>query len=177
MGKTPYATLKKQKEAAEARLGPHKIATVNFKSVDNAQEYHQKLIEKLHDRDHFEQHMADAYLDNAPLTAMLEKLTENTTDPRQNARKRGRDEDMAEMQYHLKRFSGTNMIMGMLTRLRSKDNAPFGLTVLSIIAYRTGVPRLYWRILNQARVIENCEWTESLVLGRTCGGIVDRHEW
>ena len=161
------AAIKRQRDEAFTMLEQHRLATVNFKGDVSAKEYHKNLIGNLHDRDNFEQHMSKEYIENAPLTALLKYATENSTNPRYNATARGKDPDDAELLYELKRFAGHNLIMSLLTRLRSKDNAPFHLTVLSIIAYRTGMPHAFWKVLQQARVLESYEWTEQRILELT----------
>ena len=67
----------------------------------------------------------------------------------------------------MSRIASLNMCMSVITRLRSAHNTPLNtppqIVALSILAYKNGVPRKYWRLMSACKVLMSYTWTEKFV--------------
>ena len=101
------------------------------------------------------------------LTGMLKLVALNTYNP--NA-KRGRDEEAigAALQRR-EQVRGVDYegILSQLLRLRSQHNAPFYTVLKSMVAFRQGLNKDYWRADTSQKLLMSYTWTHDFVLEMT----------
>ena len=101
------------------------------------------------------------------LTGMLKLVTLNTYNP--NA-KRGRDEEaIGAVLQRREQVRGVAYegILSQLLRLRSQHNAPFYTVLKSMVAFRQGLNKDYWRADTSQKLLMSYTWTHDFVLEMT----------
>ena len=100
---------------------------------------------------------------NLIVACRIKDITQNTYNPVTYARQNGLDEELHEYQYELGKISTLSMVMSLILRLKSEHHTPPMIVALSLIAYKLGVPRKFWRILTSCKILMSYTWTESFV--------------
>ena len=58
-------------------------------------------------------------------------------------------------------------ILSQLQRLRSQHNAPFLTVLKSMVAFRQGLNKDYWKAESAQKLLMSCSWTHDLVIEMT----------
>ena len=167
------AVLALQRPAGEAAMPLFSMATLNRKH-DDLGEGRRLLKVDLINPDCYPQAASCLRRLHSPLVAMLQMITDNSTDPKKNAKKRGLDADSAQLaadQYYARRGLVTEGILSQMQRLRSKDNTPFLTVLKSFVALKTGLHKKYWDAESKQKLLMGRTWTKELVLEMTQQGL------
>ena len=101
------------------------------------------------------------------LTGLLKLVTLNTYNP---AAKRGRSEEAiaAALERRDKvRAVAFESILSQLQRLRSQHNAPFLTVLKSMVAFRQGLNKDYWRAESSQKLLMSYSWTHDFIIELT----------
>ena len=101
------------------------------------------------------------------LASLLRLVTLNTYNPE---KKRGRTEEaiLAAVQKREKvRGVAYEGILSQLQRLRSQHNAPFLTVLKSMVAFRQGLNKDYWKAESAQKLLMSYSWTHDLVIEMT----------
>ena len=167
------AVLQLQRPAAEAAIPLFRMASLNRKH-DDLGEGRRLLKVDLINPYCYPQAASCLRRLHAPLVAMLQMITANSTDPQKNARKRGRDADSAQQaaeHYYARRGLVMEGVLSQLQRLRSKDNTPFLTVLKSFVALKTGLHKKYWDAEAKQKLLMGRTWTKELALEMTRQGL------
>lgn len=164
MGRTDHAEWKRRALAAEAlNEQTLKLVCVNYKKHDVAKDVRDALLQTMHLPEDFRNVCMHTYADNAKVTEFLTELCKNTYQASAQAKKSKLPSEVFVANNLLARQGALNLILSLLTRLRSEYNMPVQVVALSILAYRTGLPKVMWKALCHAHVIMSIEWTEKFI--------------
>lgn len=111
---------------------------------------------------------------NPLLASRLETVTENTYDPAAYARREGLDEAAAVLAHDQSSFGALNLVMALLTRLRSMHVTPVITVVLSSLCFFYHLPRRLWDWMCNLRLIMSYWWTARFVRQANEHLIIDR---
>ena len=100
---------------------------------------------------------------NPLLAHRLGKATENTYNPAAYARREGLDEAEAVLAHDQSSFGALNLVMALLTRLRSMHMTPAITVVLSALCFFYHLPRRLWDWMCNLRLIMSYWWTARFV--------------
>ena len=142
------------------------LHSVNF-SVDDRDQYMEALYADVTHRSNWSIVSSMMRRLHPGLTGMLKLVTLNTYNP--NA-KRGRDEEAigaALQRREQVRGVAHEGILSQLLRIRSQHNAPFYTVLKSMVAFRQGLNKDYWRADTSQKLLMSYTWTHDFVLEMT----------
>ena len=142
------------------------LQSVNFREVDRGQ-YMEAIYADITNMSNWPVAASSLRRMHPALTGLLKLLTLNTYDPSKK-RKRTEEATLAAVDRRDRvRGVAYESVLSQLQRLRSQNNAPFLTVLKSMVAFRQGLNKDYWRAESAQKQLMSYTWTLNFVLEMT----------